>query len=354
MCGIGGYIDFNKKLGKSDLELMAKQLSHRGPDGHDASALNSPSASIGFVHTRLSIIDLSTSASQPMKDASGRYTITFNGEIYNYKEIKHELEALGVTFKTSSDTEVILESIAKWGFAAIHKFIGMFAFALFDNQDDKIYLVRDRAGVKPFYYYHLNNTIAFASELKAFDTLGCFEKKIDKNSVALFLQFGYIPNPHCIYQNTYKISPGSYLTIDLKTEHITQTKYWDLNKIYKENKNSNHSDEGKIISDLNELLISSIKYRTVADVDVGVFLSGGYDSSIALAVYAKHYQQKCQAFTLGYDNKDFDEIDDARAIARHLGVEHHAYRTTFSDIKDTIERIPEIAAEPLADQSIIP
>jgi len=354
MCGIGGYIDFDKQLNYFDLEKMAKQLSHRGPDGSGMSELKSDYATLGFVHTRLSIIDLSSSANQPMTSSSGRFTITFNGEIYNYKEIKRELEGLGILFKTNSDTEVILESIAYWGIDSINKFIGMFSFALYDSSEQKIYMVRDRAGVKPFYYYYNNNSLLFASELKAFTVVSRFQKTIDKNGVALFLQYGYIPAPYSIFKHTYKLMPGSYLVIDLKTKSLTTSKYWNLNSIYEHNKNTNQSNEKQIITDLNELLVSSINYRTVADVDVGVFLSGGYDSSIALAIYAQNYKSKCQAFTLGYDNREFDEIDDAKAIAKHLRVEHHTMVASINDIKETIEKIPVITDEPLADQSIIP
>src|ERR1051325_8576881 len=211
MCGIAGFCDFNKKTGATVLQEMTGVLAYRGPDDAGYSLSEDAHAQIGLGHRRLSIIDLSPLGHQPMLVLNGRYKIIFNGEIYNYKEIRKELEALGHQFNTHSDTEVIVLSIHQWGINAIHRFIGMFAFAIHDTAEDLLWIVRDRAGVKPLYYYWKNELFLFGSELKAFHKHPHFEKEMNLQAVELFFELGYIPAPHSIFNHAYKLRPGHYL-----------------------------------------------------------------------------------------------------------------------------------------------
>jgi asparagine synthase (glutamine-hydrolysing) len=230
MCGIAGFVDFKKNSSPETLKSMTDALRHRGPDDEGYEIYDAPTASIGFGQRRLSILDLSPLGHQPMhfEDLS----INFNGEIYNFKEIRRELEDKGYSFISRSDTEVIIKGYHCWGLDVLKKFVGMFAISLYDKQKDQVIFIRDRAGVKPLYYYWNTQTLLFGSELKALFQHPAFEKKIDVNSLALFLQFSYIPAPHSIFQNTFKLLPGHILTIDLKTRKQELIKYWDVFDYY--------------------------------------------------------------------------------------------------------------------------
>ena len=230
MCGIAGFVDFKKNSSVELLRSMTDAMLHRGPDDGGHEVYEAAQASIGFGQRRLSILDLSPLGHQPMH--FGDLIVNFNGEIYNFKEIRQELVEKGYSFNSWSDTEVILKGYHCWGMDVVQKFIGMFAIALYDRAKEKLILIRDRAGIKPLYYFQDQDMLLFASELKAFYQHPRFVKKIDVNSLALFLQYSYIPAPHCIFQNTFKLLPGHYLTIDLRTRAQEQTKYWDVFDYY--------------------------------------------------------------------------------------------------------------------------
>ena len=352
MCGISGFIDFNKKSTKETLVKMTDAMLHRGPDDSGYEVWESEKAKIGFGQRRLSIIDLSLLGHQPMQSADGRWKIVFNGEIYNYKEIQKELIDLGYTFKSNSDTEVIIYAFDKWGKQAVHKFIGMFAFALYDLHSDTVSIYRDRAGVKPLYYYYHNGLFLFASELKAFHEHLSFEKKIDFDALNLYLTYGYIPAPHCIFKHCYKLIPGSFLQFSINNADLTIHKYWDVYDYYA--KPALNISEQEAIIETERLLVSACAYRMVADVPVGVFLSGGYDSTTVAALLQKDSTGKIKTFTIGFHEKGFDEAPFAKAIAKHLGTEHTEYYCTAKEAADIIPTLPFYYDEPFADSSVIP
>src|SRR5580692_4440175 len=226
MCGIAGFVDFRKRTGIDVLRSMTDAMEHRGPDDAGYEVFEASQAAIGFGQRRLSIIDLSPLGHQPMHFRD--LVVNFNGEIYNFKEVRLELEEKGYQFESWSDTEVILKGYDCWGMDVVQKFVGMFALALYDKKKEQVILLRDRAGVKPLYYYWNGELLLFGSELKAFFKHEAFPKDIDVNSVALFLQFSYIPAPHSIFQDTFKLLPGHYLSIDLRSRRQQLTKYWDV------------------------------------------------------------------------------------------------------------------------------
>jgi asparagine synthase (glutamine-hydrolysing) len=350
MCGIAGFIDFNKKQRESQLQAMTDVLAHRGPDGDGCALWKTPQASIGFGHRRLSIIDLSESGRQPMSKYG--LHITFNGEIYNYKEIRKELKAKAYTFLSDSDTEVILSAFDCWGMDAVHKFIGMFAFAIYNEKQEELYLFRDRAGVKPFYYYWKNDLFLFASELKAFHEIPDFEKTLDLKSLAEYFQYGYIPTPKCIFEHCHKLEQGHYLILNLQDQQFTKHKYWDVFDYAKTRKDN--ITEKESINETERILSSACNYRMVSDVPVGIFLSGGYDSSMVTALIQKESTQKVKTFTIGFEDDDFNEAQHAALVAKHLGTDHQEMTCTMAEAKSIVPLIPDICDEPFGDSSIIP
>ena len=226
MCGITGIIDFAKQSSSEVLVAMTNTLQHRGPDGSGVELMLENDCQIGLGHRRLSIIDLSENAKQPMWFS--QFAITFNGEIYNYQEIKLELESLGHVFESSSDTEMILHAFSEWKEECLHKFIGMFAFTIFDKKEQTVFCARDRTGVKPFYYYWKDDLFLFASELKAFHEHPAFKKEINLDAVGAFMQYGNVPSHHCIFENCNKLKPGHYLKFDLKQKSYITKQYWNV------------------------------------------------------------------------------------------------------------------------------
>ncbi|XOD68503.1 MAG: asparagine synthase (glutamine-hydrolyzing) [Flavobacteriales bacterium AspAUS03] len=350
MCGIAGYIDWQRREDTCCINAMVESLKHRGPDDQGSEIYESPFAKIYLGQSRLSIIDLSPAGHQPMSYDS--YHIVFNGEVYNYQTIRKELMSLGHLFHSHSDTEVILHAFAQWREKAVDRFIGMFAFVIYDNHQEKVYLFRDRAGVKPLYYFHHNGFFIFGSELKVLVAHKNFPRNIDLNAAGLFFKYGYILAPHTIYQNTFKLIPGSYLEIDLKSQNLLQRKYWDVLTYYGREKRKIPFVQAK--EELHKLLIDAFKLRLVGDVPVGVFLSGGYDSSIVAAILSRHSNEKINTFTIGFEDKAFDEAPHAKKIAVHLGTEHMEY---YCMEKETINIIPDLSYhydEPFFDISSIP
>lgn len=350
MCGIAGFIDFTNSSSQEVLVNMTDSLIHRGPDGSGYEFIQTPTSSIGLGHRRLSIVDLSETGHQPMKFE--HWWITFNGEIYNYKEIKAELETLGHQFIGHSDTEVILHAFAQWGIACIDKFIGMFAFLIYDTKLQEVYFVRDRAGVKPFFYYWHEGLFLFASELKAFHKHPQFKKEINYDAVAAFMQYGNVPTPHCIFNNCFKIKPGHYLNLKLETKHLQLTKYWDVYDSYNKPKLNISLAEAKI--ETEKILVSAFNYRMVSDVPVGVFLSGGYDSACLAAILQKNRTEKLKTFTIAVPDIGLNEAPYAKVVAKHLGTEHYEYDCTQKEALDLITDLPCFYDEPFADSSAIP
>jgi len=355
MCRITGFLDPNFK-GYYNLPQIATSmrdtLIHGGPD--DAGLYLEPQNGLALAHRRLSILDLSPLGHQPME--FDNLIITYNGEVYNFKEIRKELENLGYTFKSNTDTEVILKAFHKWGINAVHKFRGMFAFAIWDKKNKKLTLVRDRIGVKPLYWYFKDGLFMFSSELKAFHKHPKFKKQLNLEALTLYLQYGYITAPYTIFENTYKLLPGYYLEIDLKG-NIEIKPYWEIEKflikgLEKRDKWLKRNEE-ELAEELEELLTESFKLRMVADVPVGMFLSGGIDSSLVCALLTKE-GYKLKTFTIGFYEKEYNEAHYAKKVADYLGTEHTELYCTPKEAFEIIPKLPELYDEPFGDSSAIP
>lgn len=352
MCGITGFVDFKKN---SSLELavaMAASLIHRGPDDEGAELIQHDTASIGLGFRRLSIIELSKLGHQPMYNPDQGTWITFNGEIYNYKEIRAELEYAGYQFVSHSDTEVILKGYQAWGLKIIDRLIGMFAIVLLNPREDKIHFIRDRAGVKPFYYYQTSDLFLYASELKALHQHPGFKKEIDPDALALYFRHGYIPAPYSIFKKVCKLEPGHHLTLDLHSGKAEKIKYWDAQAAY--NKPVMNISWEDALQETEKLMQSAFQYRMVADVPVGVFLSGGYDSSCVAALLQKDSSSKIKTYTIGFEEQQFNEAEHARKVAEHLGTDHKEYFCKTDDAKDIVPELAHIFDEPFGDSSAIP
>lgn len=350
MCGISGFIDFNKRTELQVLERMNRTLAHRGPDGEGYGLFHHSGATVGLGHRRLSIIDLTEGGKQPK--TFGSLHITFNGEIYNYAEIKKELEQKGHQFNSHSDSEVILHAFTEWGSAALQKFIGMFAFVMYDEATDKIFACRDRAGVKPLFYYWKNGLFLFGSELKAVLQHPEFVKEIDTNAAAAFMQYGYVPTPHCIFKNTFKLKPGHFLELDLTRRNLHTEQYWNVYDAY--NKPILDISLPEAITETEKILTNAFQYRMVSDVPVGVFLSGGYDSSCVTALLQKDNTEKIKTFTIGVPDAGLNEAPFAKEIATRLGTDHTEYYCTQKEALEIVPQLPYFYDEPFADSSAIP
>ena len=350
MCGITGYISGNDTP-KDLLKKMTGAISHRGPDSFGFfNERTKHNHAIALGHRRLSILDLSDNGLQPMQFDD--LVIVFNGEVYHFHEIKKELQNLGYSFISKTDTEVILKSYHCWGIDFIKKLNGMFSIALLDKKLDKFYLIRDRAGVKPLYYYYYNNFFMFSSELKSFHENQLFNKKIDTEALKLFFQHGYILEPFTIFFHAKKIKSGHYIDVNLKNFSFKEIKYWDLAKFYKKNKLKISIEDAS--AEVDQLLKSSFKYRMIADVPVGIFLSGGYDSSLVTSILQAQSTEKIKTFTIGFNNIEFDESQYAKQISNHLGTEHHEKICTSNDAINIFNQLPYIYDEPFGDPSSIP
>jgi asparagine synthase (glutamine-hydrolysing) len=350
MCGITGFIDFNKNSNLEILKNMTDVLHHRGSDDSGYWFDKTDDYEVGLGHRRLSILDLTLHGHQPMRYED--VEIVYNGEVYNFEEIKKELETLGYSFDSHSDTEVILKAYHRWGLDAVDKFNGMFAISVYDKKLSKLFLIRDRSGIKPLFWYFENELLIFTSELKSLHEHPNFKKEIDIDAVSLFLQHQYIPEPYTIFKSCRKLKAGHILEIDLKSKRINEKEYWNVLDHY--NKPKLVISELEAIEETEKLLKSSFEYRMVSDVPVGIFLSGGYDSSLVTAMLQHQRGEKLKTFTIGFHEKGFDEAPYAKDVARYLGTEHHEYYCTQ---KDALEIIPKLAAiydEPFADVSSIP
>lgn len=350
MCGIAGFIDFKKRSSEEVLTKMACAVQHRGPDGQGVYFTEHTDAQIGLGHRRLSIIDLSEAANQPMHYKG--FQLIFNGEIYNYNTIRDRLIREGHQFITHSDSEVILHAWEEWGENSIKEWRGMFSLALFDEKKNEVIFIRDRAGAKPFFYYWKEDLFLFGSELKSITAHPQFEKEINTNGVASFLQYGYVSHPHCIYKNVFKLPPGHLLSLNLKSKQISIQQYWNVYDYY--NKPKLKISLPDAIEETEKILSESFQYRMVADVPVGVFLSGGYDSSCVTALLQKNNTEKIKTFTIGTTDDKLNEAPFAKQIAQHLGTEHTEYYCTPQEALQIIPELPYYFDEPFADSSAIP
>ena len=325
-------------------------IHHRGPDAKGELYYDLDTTVLGLGHQRLSILDLSEEGIQPM--SFSQLDIVYNGEVYNFKEIRAELELLGYGFHSQSDTEVILKAYHCWGLNALEKFNGMFALALFDKQKEELTLIRDRVGVKPLYWYFEGGLFLFSSELKSFHKHPHFKKEINRDVLALYLQYGYIPQPYSIFKSTQQLKSGHVLTLNLKTEKIDTEQYWSASVWYEKPKLILSDEEA--INKTEEILKKSFEYRMVSDVPVGVFLSGGYDSSLVTALLQSDREAKINTFTIGFEEHGYDESPHARSVAKHLGTEHTEYYCSHNDALDIIPKLATIYDEPFGDDSVIP
>lgn len=350
MCGITGFIDFNNNSSEAILRQCTDVMPHRGPDGSGYEFFQEDGYQVGLGHRRLSIIDLSTAASQPMWYK--KFCIIFNGEMYNYAEVKTELEKEGHQFVTHSDTEVMLHAWEQWGVKMIDRFIGMFVFIIYDTEKKELYCFRDRPGVKPFYYYWHNGLFLFASELKCFHEHPQFSKVINLQAVKQFFQYGYILAPLSIFNNTHKLLPGHYLKFSSRERSFSINKYWDVYDAY--NKPKLDITESEARKHTEELLISACKYRMVSDVPVGVFLSGGYDSTAVTALLQAHQPEKIKTYTIGFFEEDHNEAVYAKKVAEYLKTDHTEHYCTTKEAQEIIPDIPYFCDEPFGDSSIIP
>ena len=362
MCGFAGFIGFNnfsKDKVKSIALKMGDVISHRGPD--DSGFWYDDNAEVALIHRRLSILDLSSAGHQPMTSASGRFVISYNGEIYNHNDLRFKLQGK-VDWKGSSDTETLLALIEINGLeVALEKIIGMFAFALWDRKEKSLYLVRDRMGEKPLYYGWQKGIFLFGSELKTLKAHPCFDSEVDRGSIALQLRHNCIPAPYSIYKGIKKLLPGTFLKLSEDNEGTFDRelpepqKYWsfaDAVEIGIEGRF--RGSESAAISELDRLLSRSVTEQMVADVPLGAFLSGGVDSSLVVALMQKHSSVPIKTFSIGFNESGYDEAIYAKEVANHLGTEHTELYVTAQQAMDVIHRLPQLYDEPFSDSSQIP
>ncbi|MBR1268806.1 asparagine synthase (glutamine-hydrolyzing) [Bradyrhizobium sp. AUGA SZCCT0222] len=357
MCGIAGIIDPNRRISPDDLtglaDSMDRSLEHRGPDGHDVWLDHD--AGVALVHRRLAIVDLSPAGRQPMHSADGRFVISYNGEVYSHLEIRRELEAAGQGFRGHSDTEVILESVARYGVTGtVRRLIGMFAIAIWDRRDRTLTLVRDRLGIKPVYWAKIDGVFMFASELKALREYRGWTPRIRPEAVASYMRHNYIPTPHTIYQGVHKLEPGTILTLPWNGEPSSE-KFWNAREIAIDGiRNPLREDDAELTDRLESLLLDAVGKRMMADVPLGAFLSGGIDSSLVVALMKATNSGPVKTFSIGFEQREFNEAPYAAAIAKHLGTEHTELMVSSSEALDVVPKLAEMFDEPFADSSQIP
>jgi asparagine synthase (glutamine-hydrolysing) len=362
MCGIAGFVNPSNGLSRPELEDLALKmvatLRHRGPDDQGVWADLRTGVSLG--HRRLAIQDLSAQGHQPMQSANGRYILIYNGEIYNFYGIKSELERAGHTFRGHSDTEIMLAAFCEYGIRpAVEKFVGMFAFALWDCQECTLYLARDRAGEKPLYYGWNRGIFLFGSELKALCAFPHFRGDVDPQTLALYMRYSYIPAPYSIYKDIFKLPAGSILKLNATHFQNQETPaveyYWSLSSALERGlAHPFQGDAEAAANRLNELLNQSVAMQMVADVPIGAFLSGGVDSSAIVALMQAQSRRPIKTFSIGFANSKNDEAPFARAVAKHLGTQHTELYVHPTTLLEAIPRMSQIYDEPFADSSHIP
>lgn len=358
MCGIVGFIDRTNRQKNAELEKiitgMSDTLHHRGPD--DQGSWVDQNYGIALGHRRLSIIDISEAGHQPMVSSCGRYVVILNGEIYNFQALRKGLELEGVKFSGNSDTEVMLAQISRYGIrAALEQFNGMFAFALWDRQDKILYLCRDRLGEKPLYYGFSNNNFIFSSELKALKKFPGFRGEIDRQSLTLYLRYNCIPAPYSVYKDIRKLLPGEILSFRIEERGFSTETFWSVSGLannFDKEKWPKNPEETTQIAEL--LLKDAVKIRMQSDVPLGVFLSGGIDSSLVTALMQAQSRAAVNTFTIGFGDERYNEEKDALLIAEYLGTSHTSFYATAKDALTIIPGLPQVYDEPFADSSQIP
>jgi asparagine synthase (glutamine-hydrolysing) len=352
MCGIVGFYARNSQstVLRGELPRALTSLDHRGPDGKDTWF--DEDNGVGLGHARLSILDVSAAGTQPMVSKNRRWAMVFNGEVYNFASIRDELKAIGIEVKSTGDSEVVIEAIAIWGLAAIDRFIGMFAIALWDRKTHEMVLIRDRVGVKPFYYSWVDGTVLFASEIKALQQFSCFERDIDRQSVGEYLRYGYLSETNCIYKNTFKVQPGSWVKFDSKGNRI-EHRYWSADRGVGEPDHKALSD-AQWSERIEYLVKDSARLRMVSDVPLGVFLSGGVDSSLVTALAQSQSSQRVKTFTIGFEEEQFNEAPFAKEVASHLGTEHQEFIFPASAALEMLPNWGKLYDEPFGDSSGLP
>ena len=356
MCGIVGFIDpdgFSLNNAKQIGDAMGKAIQYRGPD-HSGLWIDKDHG-VTLAHQRLAIIDLSKSAHQPMVSSSGRYVMCFNGEIYNHLDLRSELESGGKSppWRSHSDTETILACIDIYGLKeTLVKLVGMFSIALWDKSAKEIFLARDRIGEKPLYYGSHGQLLLFSSELKALRAHPKFTPKINRDALSLFLRHNYIPQPYSIYEGIKKLPPGHF--VRLKKNAVPE-QYWSLKEnLISAKLNPFEGSESEALNSLDKLLISTVKGQMQADVPLGAFLSGGVDSSLILALMQEQSSRPIETFTIGFDNKEFNEAPFAMDVAKYLGTQHNELYVSSETAREVIPNLPKIYDEPFSDSSQIP
>jgi len=334
---------------------MIAPIRHRGPDDHGVWTDAAAGAALGF--RRLAILDLSALGHQPMASAGGRFTLIFNGEVYNHADLRRELESAGHRFRGHSDTETMLAAYEQWGVeAATRRFVGMFAMAIWDHAERTLHLVRDRLGIKPLYVWQGDGQIAFASELKSLMALPEVERELDLDAVAAYLRFLYVPAPRSIFRGVHKLAPGHILSIRDPAKPLPPSvPYWSLAEVAREGlANPLSGSDEELIERADVLLTDAVRLRMLADVPVGALLSGGIDSSTVVALMQACTAQPVRTFTIGFPDQDYNEAAHAAAVARHLGTAHTELMLTGGELEAVVPRVPELFDEPLADPSQIP
>ena len=355
MCGIGGFliknnqtVNYEKILKKMSTSLFKEGQMMKGY-WHDKKS------GIFLFHRRLSILDLSKNGLQPMISQNERYIITFNGEIYNFNIIAKQLRDTGTTFKSQSDTEVIIEAFSKWGIEkSVRKFIGMFAIGVWDRKNRSLYLIRDRLGIKPLYWGSSNENFYFSSTIDALNEIPFASNKISKLSISLYLNYGYIPSENSIFENIKKVKPGFILTID-KNNKVSENCFWNLEDQVKLNYNTNKFktfEEAK--NEIESLIKDSVKLRMISDAPIGSFLSGGIDSSLITGLMQQQSNKKIKTFSIGFNDESYNEANYAKKIAAHLRTDHNELYLDNKHLLDIIPKIHQIYDEPFFDSSSIP
>jgi len=361
MCGIAGFFGNGAGLPTTDwqavLRGMGHVIAHRGPD--DAGVWTDFDADVGLVHRRLSILDLSVAGHQPMVSPSGRYVIVFNGEIYNHLDLRGLLRVMRnveLDWRGHSDTETLLAGFDTWGIAeTVERAIGMFAFAVWDKANRTLTLGRDRLGEKPLYYGWQGDTFLFGSELKALKAHPDFRAEVDRNALALMMRHNAIPAPYSIYQGIHKLLPGSLLTISLKSRNAEPQRYWDARQVVADGMAQPFTGSpDEAVEALDKLLRDAVAKQMVADVSLGAFLSGGVDSSAIVALMQAQSSRPVKTFTIGFHEEGYNEAEQAKAVARHLGTDHTELYVTSRQALDVIPRLPSLYDEPFSDSSQIP
>jgi asparagine synthase (glutamine-hydrolysing) len=357
VCGIAGCFQpggLRADDARGTAVAMAETLEHRGPD--DSGVWLDAEAGIALAFRRLSIIDLTQAGHQPMESATGRYVVVFNGEIYNFPDLRHDLMARGVVFRGRSDTEVLLAAIETWGVReTLVKCNGMFACALWDREQRQLILARDRAGEKPLYYGWMGRTLLFGSELKALRAHPSFQAQIDRQALTEFLRYGYVPDPMSIYVGVKKLMPGTYLAIEHPSSNMAPTPYWSLCEVAEAGVAEPFRGTAReAIDNLEVLLKDAVRIRMEADVPLGAFLSGGVDSATIVSLMQAQSSTPVRTFTIGFDNEQHNEARHAAAVARHLGTTHTEVTLTPAEAMAVIPRLPHLYDEPFADTSQIP